>query len=61
MTKLMDGTVLDNSREWSQPMELIIGKKFKMEVWELCIQTMEILEVAEFTVKKTVRLIILGN
>ena len=26
-----DATVLDDSRKWEKPMELIIGKKFKLE------------------------------
>jgi len=30
-------------------MELILGKQFKLEVWEACLQTMKVKEVAEFT------------
>lgn len=35
-------------------MELILGKKFKLEVWEACIRTMLPGEVAAFTVDKSV-------
>ena len=49
-----DGTLLDDSRKWTQPMELVMGKKFKMEAWETCVQTMKIKEVSSFKVKKQV-------
>ena len=52
--KLPEGTLLDDSRHWTQPMELVLGKKFKLEAWETCLQTMDLNEVARFTVKKTV-------
>ena len=29
-------------------MELILGKKFKLEAWEICLQTMKVKEVSEF-------------
>jgi hypothetical protein len=32
-------------------MELILGKKFKLEVWETCLQTMAVGEVASFKVR----------
>ena len=32
-------------------MELVLGKKFKLEVWETCVQTMALHEVASFKVK----------
>jgi AH receptor-interacting protein len=35
-------------------MELILGKKFKLEVWETCLRTMWLNEVAEFRVVKNV-------
>jgi len=47
-----DGTVLDDSRKWPQPMELIFGKKFKLESWEMSIRTMLIGEVASFKTKR---------
>ncbi|XP_041379204.1 AH receptor-interacting protein-like [Gigantopelta aegis] len=43
-----DKTVLDDSRKHSKPMELIVGKKFKLEVWEICLKTMKTKEVSEF-------------
>ena len=49
------GEVIDDSRKYTQPIEILIGKKFKLEVWETMIQTMAINEVAEFHVDKTVQ------
>ncbi|MEQ2190501.1 hypothetical protein XENOCAPTIV_025769 [Xenoophorus captivus] len=43
-TRLSDGTVLDDSRTMggrSKPMELILGKKFKLSVWERILITMK--------------------
>ncbi|XP_020343039.1 AH receptor-interacting protein-like isoform X2 [Oncorhynchus kisutch] len=51
-SSLCDGTVLDDSRTMggrSKPMELILGKKFKLAVWERVIATMREEEVADFT------------
>ncbi|KPP69364.1 aryl hydrocarbon receptor interacting protein-like [Scleropages formosus] len=51
-TSLLDGTVLDDSRTMggrSKPMELILGKKFKLPVWEHVVTTMREGEIAEFT------------
>ena len=47
--------ILDDSRKWEKedPMELVVGKKFKLEVWESCLKMMSIGEVAEFRVKKS--------
>lgn len=39
----------------TKPMELIIGKKFKLEVWEKALKTMWLNEVARFSVVKEVR------
>ncbi|XP_073453392.1 AH receptor-interacting protein [Aquarana catesbeiana] len=41
-------TVVDDSSNREKPMELIIGKKFKLPVWETIIRTMGEGEVAEF-------------
>ena len=51
------GVTLDDSRKWDKgsPMELVTGKKFKLEVWETCLSTMKVGEVALFKVKKQVR------
>jgi len=35
-------------------MELVLGKKFKLEVWEVIVQKMSLNEVAKFTVHKSV-------
>lgn len=46
--------VLDDSRKIDKPLELVLGKKFKLEVWEAIVQKMALNEVARFTVDKTV-------
>lgn len=48
-------TQIDCSRGLGQPFELLIGKKFKLEVWEELIKTMRKKEVARFTCHKSVR------
>ncbi|XP_062851563.1 AH receptor-interacting protein [Trichomycterus rosablanca] len=51
-SSLCDGTLLDDSRNMngkSNPMELILGKKFKLPVWEDVVTTMKVGEVADFT------------
>jgi len=54
VAKLLDNdrTLLDDSRKWTQPMELIFGKKFKLECWEMALETMRVGEVASFTTKR---------
>jgi len=49
-----DGTVIDDSKQYNEhkPMEIIIGKKFKLEVWEKALRTMWLNEVAKFSVVK---------
>lgn len=49
-----DGTVIDDSKQYNEhkPMEIIIGKKFKFEVWEKALKTMWLKEVAKFSVIK---------
>ena len=49
-----DRTVVDDSHKYDKPMEIILGKKFKLEVWEACLTTMLLNEVAEFLVEKSV-------
>lgn len=36
-----------------KPLELVLGKKFKLEVWEAIVQKMALSEVAVFTVDKS--------
>lgn len=47
---------MDDSRKLGdgKPMELVLGKKFKLEVWEVIVQKMALNEVAQFTVDKSV-------
>ena len=47
--------LIDCSRDLGQPFELLIGKKFKLEVWEELIKTMRVKEVARFMCHKSVR------
>ncbi|XP_068013645.1 aryl-hydrocarbon-interacting protein-like 1 isoform X2 [Melanerpes formicivorus] len=58
LPKLQDGsktlkddferTVIDDSREVGIPMEIIVGKMFKLEIWETLLSSMRAGEVAEF-------------
>ncbi|XP_016925209.1 AH receptor-interacting protein [Drosophila suzukii] len=48
-----DTRIIDDSRKMEKPMELVLGKKFKLEVWELIVQQMSLNEVAKFTVHKS--------
>uniref|UniRef100_A0A8C3JJ26 AIP/AIPL N-terminal FKBP-type PPIase domain-containing protein n=1 Tax=Calidris pygmaea TaxID=425635 RepID=A0A8C3JJ26_9CHAR len=41
-------TVIDDSREAGIPMEIIVGKMFKLEIWETLLSSMRAGEVAEF-------------
>lgn len=50
--------VIDDSRK-SKPMELVIGKKFKLEVWEVIVQKMALCEVARFEVDSSVSITLL--
>lgn len=43
-----EGSMLDDSRTRGKPMELIIGKKFKLPVWETIVCTMREGEIAQF-------------
>nr|XP_012152383.1 PREDICTED: AH receptor-interacting protein [Megachile rotundata] len=46
-------TVIDDSRVMGREMELVLGKKFKFEVWEAIVQKMALNEVACFKVDKS--------
>ncbi|XP_028314346.1 AH receptor-interacting protein isoform X1 [Gouania willdenowi] len=51
-TSLCDGTVLDDSKTMGgccKPMELILGKKFKLAVWERVVITMREGEISQYT------------
>ncbi|XP_012256693.1 AH receptor-interacting protein [Athalia rosae] len=46
-------TIIDDSRTTGEPMELVLGKKFKLEVWEVILQKMALNEVARFRIDKS--------
>ncbi|CAL7947725.1 unnamed protein product [Xylocopa violacea] len=46
-------TVIDDSKVMGNPMELVLGKKFKLEIWEVIVQKMALNEVALFRVDKS--------
>uniref|UniRef100_U5EJP9 Putative ah receptor-interacting protein n=1 Tax=Corethrella appendiculata TaxID=1370023 RepID=U5EJP9_9DIPT len=46
-------TIVDDSKKINKPMVLILGKKFKLEVWEVIVQKMALNEVAKFTCDKS--------
>lgn len=50
--------LLDDSRKIGkkEPMVLVIGHKFKLEVWETMVKMMAVGEVASFQVKKEVHI-----
>ncbi|XP_046980584.1 aryl-hydrocarbon-interacting protein-like 1 isoform X2 [Schistocerca americana] len=48
-----ESQVLDDSRSMGKPMELVLGKGFKLEVWETAVKMMAIHEVAKFKVDKS--------
>lgn len=60
-TRKADGSnkLLDDSKSLGKPMELVLGKKFKLEVWEVMVQKMSVNEVAKFTVDKSVNCLFL--
>lgn len=45
--------IIDDSKKCNQPMELVLGKQFKLEVWEVIVQKMALNEVAKFRVDKS--------
>nr|XP_053637343.1 AH receptor-interacting protein-like [Cherax quadricarinatus] len=45
--------VIDDSHKWTKPVELLFGKKFKLEVLEACIRTMLPGEVSSFIIDKS--------
>ncbi|CAH0394878.1 unnamed protein product [Bemisia tabaci] len=48
-----NGTEIDDSRKLGKPMELVLGKKFRLEVWETVVQAMAVGEIAAFHVDKS--------
>lgn len=45
--------LIDDSKTWTKPVELLLGKKFKLEVWEACLRTMAVEEVSSFKIDKS--------
>lgn len=45
--------VIDDSRKLGRPMELLIGKEFKLPIWEQCLKSMKVCEVAQFQIDKS--------
>lgn len=48
--------IIDDSRKYKKPMQLILGRKFKLPVWETLIHAMALNEVSKFIVDKSVSL-----
>lgn len=46
--------LLDCSKTLGQPFELLIGKKFKLQIWEEMIKTMRVNEISRFVCDKEV-------
>ena len=40
--------LVDDSKKFGKPFELLIGKNFKLQCWESCVKTMQLNEVARF-------------
>lgn len=49
-----DLVVIDDSKHYGKPMELIFGKQFQISVWETCLRTMLIGERARYRVPESV-------
>jgi hypothetical protein len=49
-----DEETIDDTRKTGRPMSLIIGKQFKLEIWEMMLNTMIPGQVAKFIVPKQV-------
>ncbi|RXG72281.1 AH receptor-interacting protein [Armadillidium vulgare] len=47
-----DEKEIDDSKKWNEPVELLLGKKFKLEVLEACVRTMMLGEVSKFVIDK---------
>lgn len=54
-----DSHIIDDSKKIGKPMEIILGKQFKMPVWEECLKSMRLHEVSEFSIKKKVSMLCL--
>lgn len=52
-----DLVVIDDSKHYGKPMELIFGKQFQISVWETCLRTMLIGERARYQVPESVNIL----
>jgi len=48
--------IIDDSRKHKEPMEIIVGKKFKFEPWEECLKSMTCGEISSFTIDEKVNI-----
>lgn len=48
--------VVDDSRSLNKPMELILGKEFKLQIWEELLKSMCVEEVSRFVIDKSLLL-----
>lgn len=46
--------MVDDSYKWPKHMEIVLGKKFKLEVWETILKSMREREISKFIVHKSV-------
>ncbi|XP_060874277.1 AH receptor-interacting protein [Metopolophium dirhodum] len=46
-------SVVDDSYKWPKHMEIVLGKKFKLEVWEIILKSMREGEISKFIVHKS--------
>ncbi|XP_050429915.1 AH receptor-interacting protein [Adelges cooleyi] len=54
VTRLVsNGKVIDDSYKWPKHMEIVFGKKFKLEVWETVLTSMQEKEISKFIVHKS--------
>jgi len=47
--RLQETNVIDDSRNFKKPFELLYGKSFKLSCWEECVKTMLVGEIARFS------------
>ncbi|XP_050536230.1 AH receptor-interacting protein isoform X3 [Daktulosphaira vitifoliae] len=53
VTRLINGNIIDDSYKWPKHMEIVLGKKFKLEVWETILKSMREREISKFVVHKS--------
>lgn len=48
------GNIIDDSYKWPKHMEMVLGKKFKLIIWETLLKSMREKEISKFIVDKSV-------